>query len=60
MMDWFWAVYVSMWMGSAVAVTMAIEVTKSPWCLLALLIPAMVRYNFKSKDNNDEDNKEEK
>lgn len=46
--------YASMWISTAVAVSVGIWVTHSAWCLRAMFIPAMVKASFGVKENEDE------
>lgn len=46
--------YASMWISTAVAVSVGIWATHSAWCLRAMFIPAMVKASFGVKENEDE------
>lgn len=54
-----WIAYSAMWLSTGAAVVFATHITQSGWCLMALLIPALVAVNSdtntteKGTDNGD-------
>lgn len=52
-----WKVHACAWLGTAAAVIVAIYITRSPWCLLALYFPTDIK-GFKRKEKDDKEEKE--
>lgn len=46
-----WIAYAIMWLSVSLAVCAGMYITKSAWCLWALLIPMMVKVSRKTDDN---------
>lgn len=46
-----WVGFSAMWLAAGGAVAYAIHVTHNPSCLWALLIPTMVSFSSRGKDN---------
>lgn len=49
-----WIAYAVAWISTAAAVCCGIYFTKSAWCLWALLLPALLRVESKSKKEGEE------
>ena len=52
-----WFAYATMWVATAIAVIVGMIITKSPWCLWALLIPTGIE--FKSSNTSESDDEED-
>lgn len=46
-----WVAYAIMWMSVSLAVCTGMYITKSAWCLWAMVIPAMVKVSRKTDDS---------
>lgn len=55
-----WITYAAMWISASAAVTVGMCITKSAWCLWALLIPACVKLEIHNKSNDAEDDEKSK
>jgi hypothetical protein len=51
-----WIAYAIAWASSAAAASLGTYLTGSPWCLLVMVLPALISI---SKDSDSEEEKEE-
>lgn len=45
-----WKIYAVAWVSCMIAVCVGIYFTKSPWCLLVMMLPCFLSFNQTSKD----------
>lgn len=50
--------YAAAWISTAVAVIAGMYFTHSAWCLLALILPACIKITYKSKDDEESEEKD--
>lgn len=48
-----WLAVISSWISCAAAAICGIYFTRSPWCLIVMVIPSLIKYTRTTKDDKD-------